>query len=229
MLKQTLFYLAITLALGLSGCKTPHVDKGSILNPTALAQLQENQSNVRDVHKLLGPPTLVNMLETPRWIYVMDRRKEGEQALNRVEITFDRSGVVRKINRNFEDELHKPVVTEKLSDKPVTWWKRAWSEAKGDIIVHPKGSPEWLKKDLSAQDETVKIHQKLWKRIKNFGTQPFKPSSTAVSEAEASAMEAEKEKEKGLWGWIKNDKTPPPPAELRDPTVSEKLPSWMKE
>ncbi|ABK44396.1 hypothetical protein Mmc1_1888 [Magnetococcus marinus MC-1] len=228
MFKPILLFFALLLAVGLSGCKTPNVDKGAILDPTALAKLQENQSNVRDVHDLLGPPTLVNMLDTPRWIYIMDRREEGEQAINRVEITFDRTGVVRKVERNFEDQLLAPQVTEKLSEKPLTWWRHTWREAKGNIIEHPEGSPEWLKNDLSAQDDKQLLYRKLWQRVKNIGRQPKEVNSTAVSKEEADALEAQKTKSERFWGWIKNDRTPPPPAELRDPKVSDTLPDWMK-
>ncbi|MBF0614696.1 MAG: outer membrane protein assembly factor BamE [Magnetococcales bacterium] len=125
------------LALALAGCQAQIHESGVILNADALTRIQPGISTRTEVIERLGPPTLVNPYRPNRWLYIQDRKFKNAQrtfarVTNRVEITFDSSGVVREIHKNFDDQPWDPTtMPEANSDKGwMHWlWDRSYAKS----------------------------------------------------------------------------------------------------
>ncbi|MBF0177212.1 MAG: outer membrane protein assembly factor BamE [Magnetococcales bacterium] len=100
--------LALCMSLALPSCQTLVQEQGNMLDPFKVARIQEGRTTRKEVLDLLGSPTIVNSFKPDRWIYLQDSRYDKFQAVNRVEIEFDRKGVVHYLERNFANEIWKP-------------------------------------------------------------------------------------------------------------------------
>nr|CRH05047.1 conserved protein of unknown function [Candidatus Magnetococcus massalia] len=227
-MKKSVFILLSLLWLGLaSGCKTVNMDKGTILEIQKVDQITAEVSSVKDVHTLLGPPTFINMMDTPRWIYVMDRRKEGDQAVNRVIVTFHRNGRVKNVAKNFAEALHEPSKEMTISDKPMAWWKHVWKEARGEFIEHEEGTPEWVKRDLASEEASFSPRA-LMRKVMYLHNDPENTATIAPEDRVKSATA--QSSRPGWLGWIwrpELDRKPAPPEDMADDSPA-RLPSWMK-
>ncbi|MBF0152485.1 MAG: outer membrane protein assembly factor BamE [Magnetococcales bacterium] len=105
---SVLILLAMLFNLAISSCQTLTQEQGNILDPQKVAQIREGRTTRKDVLGLLGSPTIVNSFKPNRWIYLQDSRFDKFRAINRVEIEFDKQGVVRFVTRNFGDDIWNP-------------------------------------------------------------------------------------------------------------------------
>lgn len=134
---------ALILAVALAGCQSVQMEKGNILEPEVVALIKPGKTTQREVAAYLGSPTMVNTFRANRWIYIHDRRFEGNRAVNRVEITFDRAGVVSHVDKNFGDDLMSPTKTPDGSALPP---KTVWQKLIGDSPTQELGVKEGLAK-----------------------------------------------------------------------------------
>ncbi|MEO5363685.1 MAG: outer membrane protein assembly factor BamE [Magnetococcus sp. DMHC-8] len=107
------FLFLLPLSFALFACQAVVHEKGTMLDPKAVAQIRVGVTTRAQVKDLLGVPTVVNTYRRDRWTYVQDRQYKNVQrtfarVINRVEITFDGRGVVQDIQHNFDDELLNP-------------------------------------------------------------------------------------------------------------------------
>ncbi|MBF0357746.1 MAG: outer membrane protein assembly factor BamE [Magnetococcales bacterium] len=133
-LPRTIFFLI--LLIGLAGCQARMQETGSMIKPEDVNKIVVGVTNHEEVKKLLGPATIINTFRRERWIYIQDRRYKNMQrtfarAVNRIEITFDKQGIVEKIERNFGDSLIDPENNESssLRSKWGSWfWKGSYDK-----------------------------------------------------------------------------------------------------
>ncbi|GAB0057264.1 Outer membrane protein assembly factor BamE [Candidatus Magnetaquicoccaceae bacterium FCR-1] len=134
---------ALIVALALAGCQAQIHESGVILDEDALHRIHAGSTTRAQVLELLGPPTLVNPYRGNRWLYVQDRKFKNMQrtfarVANRVEITFDRSGVVQDVRKNFSDKPWDPTtLPEADSDKG--WMHWLWDTQYAHPAVNPNG------------------------------------------------------------------------------------------
>ncbi|MBF0158682.1 MAG: outer membrane protein assembly factor BamE [Magnetococcales bacterium] len=160
---QKFLPLAAILVL-LTACTPVVYERGNIIDPVAVGRLQVGQTHQRQVMELLGSPTFVNSFRQERWIYLQESHYESYRTVNRLEIVFDKQGIVRDIQRNFGDQLWNP---EQLSQDTALFdflsWKRL-SNPGGTDVTPKEGQasfgfdvPTPLAKtttgDLSSQEE----------------------------------------------------------------------------
>ncbi len=101
----TLLALLCATAI-LPGCAlfsdSPHY-RGIVVSQHDLNELTPGQSSQADVQALLGPPTAHEQFDDNNWLYVSQITKmriaatEGIKTQHVVELTFDGSGILRKI------------------------------------------------------------------------------------------------------------------------------------
>lgn len=96
-----------------TACQAVIHEKGTILDPQVVSQITVGKTTRSQVKEMLGRPTFVNSLSRNRWTYIQDRQFKNIQrtfsrVINRVEITFDRRGVVEKVQHNFAKDLLDP-------------------------------------------------------------------------------------------------------------------------
>ncbi|MBF0127724.1 MAG: outer membrane protein assembly factor BamE [Magnetococcales bacterium] len=136
----------LIVATLLTGCQAQMHESGIILAPDATAKIHPGVTTRSEVLELLGPPTLVNTFRSNRWLYVQDRKFKNMQRTfsrvsNRVEITFDTSGVVTDIKKNFDDQLWDPT---KLPDAKNNkgWVSWIWDGSYIRPATNPNAPPE---------------------------------------------------------------------------------------
>ncbi|MBF0165198.1 MAG: outer membrane protein assembly factor BamE [Magnetococcales bacterium] len=135
---------ALIVALALAGCQAQIHESGIILDEDALHRIHAGSTTRGQVLELLGPPTLVNPYRGNRWLYVQDRKFKNMQrtfarVANRVEITFDRAGVVQEVQKNFSDKPWDPTtLPEADSDKG--WMHWLWDTQYAHPAVNPRGT-----------------------------------------------------------------------------------------
>ncbi|MBF0612716.1 MAG: outer membrane protein assembly factor BamE [Magnetococcales bacterium] len=166
------FRWLIILAL-LSGCETPIQERGNILDPKEVDRIRVGRSTQKEVKELLGSPTLVNMYNKNRWLYVHDRRHKGTRAVNRLEITFDYNGVVQNVQRNFQDGVMDP--TALPDDKKPSWWQAALRM--GPEIGVPERGKDIPKRLAGHAGEKQKS---LWERLFDFSKPQTEPPPSLV-------------------------------------------------
>ncbi|MBF0109362.1 MAG: outer membrane protein assembly factor BamE [Magnetococcales bacterium] len=106
-------FLVLVCSLFLAACQAIVSESGNIIETDKADQIHIGQTHRDQVRELLGPPTLVNTFRQERWIYIQDRQFKNIQrtfsrVTNRIEITFDEQGLVRDIQKNFNDSLYDP-------------------------------------------------------------------------------------------------------------------------
>ncbi|MEO5346243.1 MAG: outer membrane protein assembly factor BamE [Magnetococcus sp. YQC-9] len=140
------------VAFALAGCQAQMHESGVILNEDALSRIHPGITTRNQVFELLGPPTLVNPYRANRWLYIQDRKYKNMQrtfarVANRIEISFDRGGVVSDIQKNFDDKPWDPTtIPEANSDKG--WMNWLWDTGYAHPAVNPHGPP-MLKRSLA--------------------------------------------------------------------------------
>lgn len=160
-------------SLFLTSCQAVVNESGSIIEPEKAAQIQIGTTTRDEVLKLLGPPTLVNTFRQERWIYIQDRQFKNIQrtfsrVTNRIEITFDGSGFVRDVQRNFKDALYDPrEISKQKEDRGYSGWLLDGKFARpannpGPIEPENKSGsestiwPDFLKKGSTAAENSEK-------------------------------------------------------------------------
>ena len=123
--------MAILIALfSLTACQAVIHEKGSILDPKHVAQIEVGKTTMAEVKNLLGVPTFVNNFRKGRWSYVQDRQFKNIQrtfsrVINRVDIIFDERGIVKDIKHNFDDTLLDPRTTPNAQNDQ-SWLRWLW-------------------------------------------------------------------------------------------------------
>ncbi|MBF0142572.1 MAG: outer membrane protein assembly factor BamE [Magnetococcales bacterium] len=197
-------------------------EKGTILDPAAVATIKTGVTTSAEVRQLLGSPTLINAFREERWVYIQDRRYRNIQrtfsrVANRLEITFDAEGVVAGVKRNFDDALLDP------NDLPVSgknrergWWSWFWDWENADIepaypprAEAPPFDPD--KSGLTAQEG----EKRWWERVFSWN----RPStSTEVAPPPDTTFS---DRDTGWWqGLFRADPSVTAPAEAASGAVS---------
>lgn len=123
-------FVSALILLMLSGCQAVIHEKGTILDPKTVDHIEVGLTSRNEVRMLLGPPTFVNNFREERWIYIQDRQFKNMQrtfsrAANRIEITFDESGTVADMKRNFGDTLLDPTTLPEAQNEQ-SWFGWLW-------------------------------------------------------------------------------------------------------
>ncbi len=118
------------ILLLVSGCQAVIHEKGTILDPQAVDRIDIGLTIREEVRTMLGPPTIVNNFRQERWIYIQDRQFKNMQrtfsrAANRLEITFDETGTVIDLKRNFGDALLDPTTLPEAQNEQ-SWFGWLW-------------------------------------------------------------------------------------------------------
>ncbi|MBF0271785.1 MAG: outer membrane protein assembly factor BamE [Magnetococcales bacterium] len=137
----------VIVAFALAGCQAQIHESGVILTPDATARIQPGVTTRNQVIEWLGPPTFVNPFHGNRWLYIQDRKFKNVQrtfsrVANRLEITFDSNGVVRDVQKNFQDKPWDPTTMPEANNDQgwVNWlWDRSY--AKPATNLHPSAQP----------------------------------------------------------------------------------------
>lgn len=152
------FFLAILLPVlfTLTACQATLYEKGTVLDTNRVAQIQVGRTTRAEVKDLLGVPTIVNSFRRDRWVYVQDRQVKNIQrtfarVINRVEITFDKRGVVYDIKHNFGEELLNPQTLPEARNTQ-NWFGWLW----GGEYMRPAiaGHPPTKEKEAESSNTT---------------------------------------------------------------------------
>lgn len=116
--------------LSLTACQAVIHEKGTILDPRKVALIQVGQTTRAQVKEMLGVPTFGDNFRRDRWSYIQDRQLKNLQrtfsrAINRVEVTFDKRGVVQKIQHNFGEALMDPITLPEAQNNQ-SWFRWLW-------------------------------------------------------------------------------------------------------
>lgn len=201
-------------SLFLAACQAVISESGNIIDPAKVEQIHVGTTTHDEVLKLLGPPTLTNTYRQQRWVYIQDRQFKNLQrtfsrVTNRIEITFDANGVVKDVERNFDDTLYDPRnVTEQDKDKGYTKWLF------GSEFAKPNNNPKPTESTQESKDSGS-----LWPSFlsKNKPSEDLKPDTTP--DQSADKPEETKSSSWSIWPWNKKDETTKPQPET--PAASE--------
>lgn len=135
--------------LFLGACQAVIHEKGTILDPRDVAKIEVGKTNMAQVKAILGVPTFVNSFRKNQWSYVQDRQFKNLQrtfsrVVNRVEITFNKRGIVEDLQHNFDETLLNPKeMPEAQNDQ--NWMRWLWG---GEYMqpatkrLDPRSTPE---------------------------------------------------------------------------------------
>ncbi|MBF0190387.1 MAG: outer membrane protein assembly factor BamE [Magnetococcales bacterium] len=186
----------VIVAFALAGCQAQIHESGVILTPEATARIEPGITTRHQVIEWLGPPTLVNPFHGNRWLYIQDRKYKNVQrtfsrVANRLEITFDSSGVVRDVQKNFQDKPWDPTTMPEADNDQgwVNWlWDRHYAKPATNLPASAQPQPE---SDVSpatppkAQPESDSNAKSPWWRF--WSKQPdIDPDSVQTMPPEAS-------------------------------------------
>jgi len=174
------------LAIFLAGCQSSEIIQGNIIDPEAVDKIKVGTTTSEQVQDYLGSPTLINSYQTNRWLYVMDRRFKGKRSVNRVEITFDQSGVVSTLDRNFAEQAHEPKLDRDPLEQESSWWG-----GKNSAAQHAQEMAE--REQQRREDKKQGIFKTLYtKFINSFKSKP-------KMEEETTSTAEDNEWKKNLW------------------------------
>ncbi|MBF0369837.1 MAG: outer membrane protein assembly factor BamE [Magnetococcales bacterium] len=171
--------LMLILTFSLAACQAVMHEKGVIIDPKAVAEIQPGLTTQLQVQELLGSPTIVNVFKKERWIYIHDRQYKNIQrtfsrVANRVEITFDNWGIVKTIHRNFGEDILDPETVPGADNRPGTSWWAWFLDWENDSAIPAFPRPEYTAnwevptpmKDASAKSSHhISKRRPLWKRL----------------------------------------------------------------
>ncbi|MGN7611490.1 outer membrane protein assembly factor BamE domain-containing protein [Magnetococcales bacterium HHB-1] len=174
-------FSSLILLVLLAGCQARIHEKGNIIRLVDVEKILPEITSREGVKQILGNPTLVNNLDEirERWIYIQDRRYKDKQytyghVVNRVEITFDSTGTVIELNKNFDSALLDPKISPEVKKK-VSFHQ--WLFGK----QHEKPLHSKQKYSQSKEEE-----EGFWQRFGGVFTGPF--TQTEKSETEAVSV-----------------------------------------
>lgn len=189
--------LSLILMMGLVACQARIQEAGSIIKPEDINKIVVGVTDFREVRRLLGPPTLINTFQRQRWIYVQDRRYKNIQrtfarAANRIEITFDRQGIVQDLERNFGETLMDPEKdpnTELKSDWGSWLWKGQYDQPATGMEPTPDDASSSTENPAETEGEgkPAAVDTEAFKEPTQDATQPTEPIEGTVESTNQEA------------------------------------------